>query len=41
MKSDVEVVKEVSATMATYSSTSSACFFPDLQDKEKLVLRKV
>jgi len=40
MRSDVKVVDEVSGTMGTYSSTSSACFLPDLQDKERLMLRK-
>lgn len=33
-------MEEVSATMGTYSSTSSACFLPDLQDKEGLCLEK-
>lgn len=40
IRSDVKVVEEVSVTMGTYSSTSSVCFFPDLQDKEGLCLEK-
>lgn len=40
IKSDIKVVEEVSATMGTYSSTSSACFLPDLQDKDGLCLEK-
>lgn len=40
MRSDINVVEKVSATMGTYSSTSSACFLPDLQDKARLMLRK-
>lgn len=40
MRSDVKDVKDILATMGTYSSTSSACFLPDLQEKEKLMLRK-
>lgn len=40
MRSDVKDVEDIFATMGTYSSTSSACFLPDLQDKEKLMIRK-
>lgn len=40
VRSDVKVVEEVSVTMGTYSSTSSACFLPDLQDKEGFCLEK-